>query len=205
MCDSGALFSTVLENFNVSSPLAVILDELRLLTSSITNFFSSNPDPEALIYQNQSIIISNDALHIHKSALSLPPIPLTPLSPPSHLISEILRITTIIYTTALASSLPISSVYTPDLRLQVSSIISKVKLSDWKQIPGVFLWVLLVASPGSGTNVFGRLIRTNETLTAIYIGLKHFGLVVSCLRNFWVVQRWILNNVGRGMSEVQSS
>jgi hypothetical protein len=176
--------------------LATVLDDLRLLTSSITSFFTITPNPEGPSPQYESTTISDKALIIQQSALNLPSIPISPLSSPSDLVHETLRITIIIYTRAITSRLPISSAYAPNLRQQVYSTIFRVRLSDWKQIPGIFLWILLVASPGSGKDALGRLLRTNENLAAIYIGLRDFGFVIDCLRTFWGVQRWIAGGVG---------
>jgi hypothetical protein len=195
---SGAPFSAVLVNFYLPSDLAAILDNVRLLISTITNFLTIKPEPEPLILQQESTAISDQALIIHETILSLPSIPLSPSSPPADLIHEILRTTTIIYIIAISSHVPISSAYTPELRQQVYSTIFKVSLSDWKRIPGLFLWILLVASPGSGKDAMGRLLRTNETLAAMYTGLKDFGFAIECLKTFWVVQKWIAGSIGGG-------
>lgn len=42
----------------------------------------------------------------------------------------------------------------------------------------------------------GRLLRTNETLAAMYTGLKDFGFAIECLKTFWVVQKWIAGSIG---------
>lgn len=56
----------------------------------------------------------------------------------------------------------------------------------------------MVASPGSGKDAMGRLLRTNETLAAMYTGLKDFGFAIECLKTFWVVQKWIAGSIGGG-------
>jgi hypothetical protein len=89
--------------------------------------------------------------------------------------------------------------------LQVYTTIFKVSLSDWKKIPGVYLWVLLVASPGSGKDSLGKLVRTNETLAAMYVGLNNFEFLIDCLRTFLCVQCWIVSGKGKERNKVQSS
>ena len=64
-------------------------------------------------------------------------------------------------------------------------------------MPGVYVWALMVATPGSGTNVQGRLLRWNETLAVICMKLRDFGFMVDCLRTFWRVQRWIVGDIGK--------
>lgn len=69
------------------------------------------------------------------------------------------------------------------------------QLSNWKHIPGLQLWVLLLASPGSEKDPLGRLLRSHKSLATIYIGLKDFDFAVQCLRGFLGVQRWITSGV----------
>jgi len=68
----------------------------------------------------------------------------------------------------------------------------RVSLSAWKKIPAIYLWVLLVVCPGSGEDAaFGRLMRRNISVTAIFMVFQHLGLAMGCLEGFWGVQRWI--------------
>jgi hypothetical protein len=188
----------VLEKYYLPYELTTILDDVRLLTSSITNLSTIKRDPDDPLSQQQATIgISNHAFHILQATLNLPSIPLGIISPYSSrgdLIHEILRITVIIYTTAISSRLPLSTVCTPVLRQQIYAAILEFNLTNWKAIPGLLLFVLLVTSPGSGKDAFGRLLRTHETLAAMYIGLKDFSFAVDCMKSFLLVQRWITAN-----------
>jgi hypothetical protein len=192
----------MLEKYYLPYELTTILDDVRLLTSSITNLSTIKRDPDGPLSQQQVTRgISDHAFHILQATLNLPSIPLgiiSPYSPRGDLIHEILRTTTIIYTTAISSRLPLSTVCTPVLRQQVYAAILEFNLTNWKSIPGLLLFVLLVASPGSGKDAFGRLLRTHETLAAMYIGLKDFPFAVDCMRSFLGVQKWIATS-GRNM------
>lgn len=199
----GTPFSAVLKNYYVHYELTTILDEVRLLTSSITNLSTIKSDPDdPFSLQQSSSAISHHASRILHAALNLPSISLgiiTPNSSRSDLIHEILRLTIINYTRAIASRLPFSTVVTPALRHQVFLAILEFNLTNWKSIPGLLLWVLLVASPGSGKDQLGKLLRSQETLVVMYIGLKDFAFAVECMRNFSKVQNWI--SAGNGGAE----
>jgi hypothetical protein len=194
--ESATPFSTVLEQFYILYELATILDDVRLLTSSITSIGTIKCDLEDPLSQQQdTITITDHAFRILHATRYLPSIPLTPSSTPADLIHEILRTTIIIYTTAISSRLPLSIVYTPALRRQVYYSAMGFQLSNWKHIPGLQLWVLLLACPGSGKDPLGRLLRSHKSLATIYTGLKDFEFTVSCLRSFLGVQRWISGGI----------
>ena len=69
--------------------------------------------------------------------------------------------------------------------------ICAVGLSKWKDIPGIFLWILLVATPSSGGDLRGRFLRKQMACTGMALGLEDFLRGTAYLRAFWVVQRWI--------------
>ena len=148
------------------------------------------------------LTISSHALRIYQATIALPSIPLTlpltPFTPRADLIHEILRTTIIIYTSAIVSRLPFSTVVSPVLRQQVYSAALEFNLTSWKSIPGLLLWVLLVISPGSGNDALGRLLRTQEALAAMYIGLKDFAFAVECLKNHLAVQKWLAGGSTQG-------
>jgi hypothetical protein len=193
--ESGTPFSAVLEKYYLPYELTSILDDVRLLTSSITKLNTIKHDPDdPLSHQQYTSAITSHASRILQATLNLPSIPLgiiSPFSPRGDLIHEILRTMTIIYTTAISSRLPLSIVCTPALRQQVYAAILEFNLTNWKSIPSLLVWVLLVASPGSGKDLFGRLLRSQETLAVMYVGLNDFGFTVECMRNYLGVQRFI--------------
>jgi hypothetical protein len=194
--ESATPFCSVLERFHVPYGLTTILDDVRLLTSSITSLgnIKAEPDDELLKQQDTSTIVGH-AFRILHATRCLPSNPLTPSSTPAELIYEILRTTVIVYTTAISSRLPFSIVYTSALRRQVYHSIIGFQLSNWKHIPGLQLWVLLLASPGSGKDSLGKLLRSHKSLATIYIGLRDFDFTVRCLRNFLGIQKWIVGGV----------
>jgi hypothetical protein len=201
--ESGTSFSAVLEKYYVPFELTAILDDVRLLISSITSLGSIKPDPDDPLTQHQkAAAISSHALRIYHAAIAHPSIPLvlplTPFTPRADLIHEILRTTIIIYASAITSRHPFSAVVSPILRQQVYGAALEFNLTSWKSIPGLLLWVLLTISPGSGNDALGRLLRTHETLAAMYIGINDFNFAVECLKNHLAVQKWLAGGENQG-------
>ena len=97
----------------------------------------------------------------------------------------------LIYSWSIMKLSPISHFDQSSVREQLFSQITEVGLSRWKEIPGVFLWVLLVACPGSKNNLQGRFLRRKMAVAGMGIGLEDFNLAISYLRAFWLVQRWV--------------
>lgn len=64
-------------------------------------------------------------------------------------------------------------------------------MNIWKELAGVFLWILLVACPSTRGDVMGQWIQRKMAGSGMMIALKDYGLVISALRAFWRVQRWI--------------
>ena len=81
--------------------------------------------------------------------------------------------------------------YTPTQLLSLLDKISAVGLARWKEIPGVFLWILLVSCPSAGNDLQGRFLKKKMAVTGMTIGMEDFRLAIGCLRAFWKVQRWI--------------
>ena len=102
-----------------------------------------------------------------------------------------IRLAAYIYALSITSRTCLSQTWTTFLREQLLSNISAVSLNRWNQIPGIVFWVLLVACPGSGDDVMGKWLKRKMAVAGMTIGLENFGLAISCLRQFWRVQRWI--------------
>jgi hypothetical protein len=75
------------------------------------------------------------------------------------------------------------------------SLVSAVTMQKWKQVPGIFLWVLLVACPGCGDDRWGKWVKRKMAACGMGLGLINLGLAVGCLREFWRIGRWVRGEV----------
>ena len=204
LSDSGIPFRDIHESLALDLQIALILDDMRFLTTSVLSLSLSEDASSLPLESTQPLApesIQSNASRIYNELGHLPITPLTATSSTKDIISEVIRITATAYSSAIAARTPFSQAYTAALRQQLYARIWRVSLSTWKKIPGVFQWILLVACPGSANDVPGRLLRRTASVVAIFIGLRHFGLSATCVRTFWQVQRWIAGMEKAGIED----
>lgn len=74
-------------------------------------------------------------------------------------------------------------------------------------MPGILLWVVLVACPASTGKMAGELRLQGKFLkmmigtVAMYIAVQSQDVAVACLRSFLGVQRWIDENTTTGEAD----
>ena len=186
---SPTTFKQSFETLRLSMATAEILDDIRFLTFSIT---SSDA-------QLSTSKIQSTASWLHKQLESVPVLIKTQRIPGDDLILDIIRTTALIYTNCIATLTPFTNAYTPSALQSILSKISTVGLSRWKEIPGTFLWILLVACPSSGNDLQGRFLKKKMAVTGMTIGMEDFGLAIGFLRAFWKVQRWVAREREKGV------
>src|SRR6185436_5688624 len=96
----------------------------------------------------------------------------------------------IIYTWAISSAKPMSA-FDGELRHGLLVSVQSVRLSRWKQIPGIYLWIVLVACSGAKDDMLGHFWRRKVSVATASIGFSNFPLAISCLRSFSKVQKWL--------------
>ncbi|KAE9364253.1 hypothetical protein N431DRAFT_354741 [Stipitochalara longipes BDJ] len=164
------------------SPLAAeILDCIQLLINSITSTASSRT----------SIEVQTLAASLQSLAETKLPDDFTPNTTVSSTITSIILITAQIYGQSIFTLTPLSQIWTPALLEPFYNQVSSISLNTWQQIPGIFLWVLLVACPGTRDDVVGKWIKRKMAVSGMAIALEDFGLAIGYFRAFWRVQRWI--------------
>ncbi|KAH7319492.1 hypothetical protein BKA65DRAFT_103220 [Rhexocercosporidium sp. MPI-PUGE-AT-0058] len=173
-------------SLNLSGVAAEILDDVKFLTTSITSCFLS---PE--LKQTKTSKIQSTAAWLHKRIEDIPELTIVSITPISDIIIDAIRLCALVYTSAIKSLTPLSQNFPPELQERLFSNISLVGLKNWKDVPGIFLWILLVATPCSKDDHRGRFLRKQMACTGMTIGMDDFHLGTAYLRAFWLVQRWI--------------
>ncbi|PVH87141.1 hypothetical protein DL98DRAFT_566878 [Cadophora sp. DSE1049] len=179
-------FQECKETLSLSLTAAEILDDVRFLTTSITACFLL---PE--LEPTKTSKIQSTAAWLHKRISAIPPLEIVSITPTSDIIIDTIRLSALVYTSAIQTLTPLSQNFSPDLQERMYSNLSLVGLHNWKEIPGIFLWILLVAAPCAKDDHRGRFLRKQMACTGMAIGLEDFLLGTACLRAFWLVQRWI--------------
>jgi hypothetical protein len=101
------------------------------------------------------------------------------------------RTTAIIYTSAMLARTPLSLACTENLLQQLWMMMWRVPLSRWKETPGIFFWVLLVANPFTKDRPEGRFVKGMIAAGTMTIGLVDWDTIIASLKGFLAVQRWL--------------
>ncbi|KAK0639821.1 hypothetical protein B0T16DRAFT_497811 [Cercophora newfieldiana] len=180
---------------------AKLLDDIRALTVAITES-SSQASSEASRKKIQST-----ASFIHKrlqpDADETSSDETTKLSD-DDVIRQTVRLAAIIYTESIIKLQPMTSIKsTSDSEQTLARNIKAVSSARWKRMPGVFLWIVLVAVVQPTSDTAGdfdgnsdedsrrRWLRRKLGAAAQAVGQEEFGLSIAYLRAFWLVQQWI--------------
>ena len=192
-------FKEIHVQLNLTYTAASILDDLRSLTLSILALPSTYCDGATDCTETAKSIQSH-ASQIHLRFLaqsdtrSSPP-PCKPSS--TEIITTIIRITALAYTSCISNGNLFNDAYSISSRTELYHLISLIPLETWKKIPGIFLWILMVACPGSRSHA-PFLLRSHISATSLYISFTDFGLAVGCWNAFWRIQMWIRRRGGDG-------
>lgn len=178
-------------SLDLSLGAAEILDDVQALTLLIT------PYP---LTKTPTAKIQSTASWANKQ-LQLSPSISTPATD-SESIFETIRLAALVYSTCIMSLIPFYSPQHEPLLHELNDNLSRVSLTRWKEIPGIFLWILLIAAPSSGNDAHGRFLKKKMAVAGMSIGLEDFNLATGHLRAFWKVQRWIARE-SRRVEEVK--
>lgn len=186
LLDFSAKFVDIYPSLGLNLQIAAILDDVRDMTLSVIISFVAG---EAFGHD------SNDPRLISASARiqQLPIIDTTNTNSELDAIYEVCRMAALAYSSCITSRIPLSQGLFQDLPwlYDFRSKIWAVSLCQWQKIPGIFLWVLLVAAPSTQDDASGVQIRLKLSSAALYIAVQDHDLAMSALRSFYTIQRWL--------------
>ncbi|KAF8848998.1 hypothetical protein BDZ45DRAFT_248662 [Acephala macrosclerotiorum] len=182
----------------LSAEAAETLDDVRFLTLSITSASSASSTTK----------IQSTASWLHKQLSSSPP--LDSATPPTTttIITSAVRLIATLYILSISTLTPLSQLWTPSLLNEFYTYLFFISMSQWKQIPGIFLWIMLVASTGGEKDEKEerkKWMWRKMAVAGMQIGMEDFGVSIGCLRSFWRVQRWAEEEGRRQRTVIDSS
>ncbi|KAG4441347.1 hypothetical protein IFR05_003161 [Cadophora sp. M221] len=167
---------------NISVATAQILDDARSLTMSVLALQESNFLPA----KRDRVLAGIHSIHQRLASSSA-----TNLNSPEDFLCQACRVAAIIYSSAIITRTPLSMACTPQLLQQLWVTMWRVPLPRWKQIPGIFLWILLVANPFARDKPEGRFFKALTPATIMAMGVMDGDTVMVTLKGFIAVQRWL--------------
>jgi hypothetical protein len=171
---------------SISTSTAEILDDVSFLVSAIT---SSPPSSTSKICGTASW------LHSRLQKIDVK------TTTDDQIILCIVKLTASVYSNSISTLTPLSLSFSQEQLAELYSYFNFFQPSSlkcWSTIPGIFLWVLLVACPAAADDHMGRFLRSKMAATRIVLGLENYNLPFAYFRSFWRVQRWIESERERG-------
>ncbi|KAE9580206.1 hypothetical protein CGCF415_v007068 [Colletotrichum fructicola] len=191
-------FESVAETLGLCVEAARVLDDVRFLTMSVTSAaagLATGGSPK--IRSTASWLY--DKLGNLGASRSRP----TEASSEADWVLETVRLAGLIYSWAVRSLRQISKFDDQEVLEDAYMAMRRVSLVTWKKIPGVFLWIMLVAAPNAGADAKGRFVRRKMAVTGLSIGFEDFVLGISYLKSFWAVQQWIAKEGDAGVQRLE--
>jgi hypothetical protein len=160
----------------------MVLDDMQLLMSPILAHVSNQHSDETIKFQAMALSILNrmETLSDRSSLCSA--------LVQDHIYRSVL-LAALIYCRSITSRLPLSRTCSlVDLNNLWASM-WRVNLSRWKEIPGIFLFVILAAIPERTPH--GRFLKSMLKTTTAYLSLGYWDVVDCTLMTYVELQRWL--------------
>ncbi|KAK3323051.1 hypothetical protein B0H66DRAFT_219062 [Apodospora peruviana] len=207
-------FAALRDKFELDEKAARILDDVRFLTLSITSSSSSTGnDASTTLVSRSTAKFRSTASSLHERLEALGRNTTGKggsevVNEEATLVTETIRLAALIYSNAIMSLRPVSEIKDDCITETLCRNLRGVSPHRWKRIPGIYLWVLVIAAPHKAHNegdgyvdidkeLRKRYFRRKMATAAQAIGQEEFFLAISYLRSFWLVQRWIVKEGGR--------
>jgi hypothetical protein len=188
-------FVSIAEELQISKEVAIILDDMRFLTTSVVRQVDRTLSDEEISK------LWTTSMWIQDRISAMP----DGNDPASHLTTDYIykacRIAALLYCKAIVQRTPLSRVCTMQDLNQLWANMWRVTLTRWKQTPGVFLWILFSANPAAQETPHGRFLKSMLKATSSYLALDYWDIVDGASMAYVKLQRW-LRREAAGMGAV---
>ncbi|TVY78251.1 hypothetical protein LSUE1_G006779, partial [Lachnellula suecica] len=183
--DSKDRFSDQPEKLHISQETAMILDDMRFLTSSIIKLGQLDPVERDLTK------LMTTSKWIRDRIYALPSGNDCSKKDPRVFIYRSCRIAALIYCKAIVERIPLSQACTKEDLKTLWGSMWRVTLTQWKSIPGIFIWIILSAHQAARDTAYGRFLKSVLKTASFYIALENWCVVDGALWTFVELQRWL--------------
>ncbi|WQF89077.1 Putative zn(2)Cys(6) fungal-type DNA-binding domain, fungal transcription factor [Colletotrichum destructivum] len=104
---------------------------------------------------------------------------------------QVIRMTAIVYTRAIATGTPLSVACTESEFLQIWTTTWRVPLSTWNSAVGVFHWVMLAIAPACHRTPHARFVKNMTTISTLTLGVENWAIAMSAARAGMRLQYWL--------------
>ncbi len=180
------------ENLQISKETATILDDMRFLILALVKQIDRG------FSDQEKAKLASTSIWIRDRITSLPDGTGADTTLATDYIYKSCRIAALIYCKAITQRITLSQICTLQELNQLWVSMWQIKLSRWKQIPGIFLFIILSALPAAQDTPHGRFLKSIFKTTSAYIGIgmDQWELVDAALMIFVKLQRWLRKGDG---------
>jgi hypothetical protein len=178
-------FAEKLSTSGLDPATARILDWMSFLTAQIRSSVL-NDTSEARYPQ---IMLSTTRIYTQLSELPSAHDPLHGAT--ADFIYEAVRLASLAYSRAILQRTKLSQSCSSDVLSALLEATSHVPLQKWKEMPGIWLFILLVANAGARFTREGCLSRALTRICSFSIALRDWQAMVNLMESFLAVQKWI--------------
>lgn len=177
-------FVEIASQLKISKETAIILDDMRFLFKATVHQLDGD------VSELEKAKIASTSTWIQQRISDMSDGPQGPLLI-QDLIYKSCRIAALVYCNAIVSRVPLSKICSLTDLNQLWAIMWQVKLSQWKEIPGIFLFIMLAAAPAAQHTPHGRFLKTIMKATALSMVLDSWEVVDKSLYTYVNLQRWL--------------
>jgi hypothetical protein len=168
----------------ISKETAIILDDMHFLLQAIMTQVEQQPS------EAEKVKLKSTSTWIHQRISGMDDGSQGPLLA-RDFIYKSCRVAGLIHCNAIVSQIPISKACTLVDLNQLWGNMWQVKLSQWKQIPGIFLFIILAAAPAAQYTPHGRFLKNMMKATCLSMRLDDWNVVDASLDTYVKLQRWL--------------
>ncbi|GKT50908.1 uncharacterized protein ColSpa_11089 [Colletotrichum spaethianum] len=114
---------------------------------------------------------------------------------------QVIRMTAIIYTRAIATGTPLSGACTESEFLQIWTTTWRVPLSTWNAAVGVFHWIMLAIAPACHRSPHARFVKNMTTISLLTLGVENWAMAMGAARAGLRLQHWLGSQDVKGAGE----
>jgi hypothetical protein len=172
-------FVKIASKLEISKETAIILDDIRFLLQL-----------DGDVSELEAAKIASTSTWIQQRISNMPDGSQDPLLA-QDFIYRSCRIAALVYCNAIVSRIPLSKACSLTDLNKLWAIMWQVKLSRWKQIPGIFLFIILATAPAAQYTPHGRFLKNMMKAAALSMSLDSWEVVDKSMYTYVNLQRWL--------------
>lgn len=177
-------FVKITSQLEIGKETAIILDDMRFLFNATMNRLDGD------VSELEKSKIASTSTWIQQRISDMPDGSQDPLLD-QDFIYKSCRIAALVYCNAIVSRIPLSKACSLTDLSQLWAIMWQVKLSRWKEIPGIFLFIMLATAPAAQHMPHGRFLKIMMKATALSMTLDSWEVVDKSMYTYVNLQRWL--------------